>query len=60
MLNIICTACKAADSFLTKNCEESAPRDLKSANQTIAEQSRVIKLLSEKLEECGYNVTFDE
>jgi len=60
MLNIVCTSCKASDSFLTKNPDEIAPQDFESANQKIAEQSRVITLLTEKLGECGYKVTFGE
>jgi len=61
MLNIVCTACKATDGFIEGNGYPYVnAKDLKSANRTIAEQSRVITLLTEKLKEVGYEVTFGE
>jgi len=57
-MRIICSACKAIDDLGGDSFPGRPAKDLKSANQTITEQNRIVTLLTEKLEELGHEVTF--
>lgn len=57
-MRIICTACKAIDDLGGDSFPGCPAQDLEAANKTIAEQNRIVTLLTEKFEELGHNVTF--
>ena len=59
-MRIICTACKAIDD-LGRDGDGFPYRpaqDLEAANKTIAEQNKIVTLLTEKLGELGHDVVF--
>ena len=59
-MRITCLACKAAED-LGRDGDGFPYRpaqDLEAANKTIAEQNKIVTLLTEKLEELGHDVTF--
>lgn len=57
-MRIICSACKAIDDLGGDSFPGRPAQDLEAANKTIAEQNRIVTLLTEKLEELGHEVAF--